>query len=273
MKIYRVVPNGFAIRGWLNNERACSEEIYYSMGYANVPRKTPHKFNNLGCEGKIGKYFFLFVEDAVAIGNSFLSSFHHLSGSTCTILEYDVPEDLIFKHIGYGDYKNGVLPLDLVETFIEKDDLGDNVIKSYDIADIEKEKHFLQAFERFLKLMVNYDSYLEDDIFFYLNHFWIRDLSKVLNNRDEYKSSLLKTPLFCALLDDFCELIPCRFITNKFLLANDEYLFLHPNGEYLGIDLDYSKEQREFKKEFINSLDNPIDKENIRRLLKEKKYI
>ncbi len=275
MKIYRVVPNGFATRGRLNNERACAEEIYYQMGYASTPRKNFHKFNNLDCEGKIGKYFFLFVEDAVAIGNSFLGNFHHLSNSTCTILEYDVPEDLIFKHIGCGDYKNDIFPLDLAETFIEKEDLGDNPINSYDIADIEKEKHFLQAFERFLKLMINYDRYLDDDIYFYLNHFWIGDLSDVLNNMDEYKSSLLKTPLFNAFLNDFRKLIPCHFITGKVLLANN-YLLTHTNGEYLGINLDYSKEQREFKKEIINNLyNNPESKdiENVRRLLKERKYL
>ncbi len=275
MKIYRVVPNGFATRERLNNARTCPEEIYYQMGYASVPRKTPHKFNNLDCGGKIGKYFFLFVEDAVAIGNSFLSNFHHLSSSTCTILEYDVPEDLIFKHIGCGDYKDDIFPLDLAETFIEKEDLGDNPINSYDIADIEKEKHFLQAFERFLKLMINYGRYLDDDIYFYLNHFWIDDLSDVLNNFDEYKSSLLKTPLFNAFLNDFRKLIPCCFITGKVLLANQD-LLTRTNGEYLGTTLDYSKEQREFKKEIINNLyKNPESKdiENVRRLLKERKYL
>ena len=153
MKIYRVVPNSFASGERLKNEKVFSEGIYYSMGYTSIPRKTPHKFNNIKCEDKIGKYFFLFLEDAVAVGNSLIKNFHRLNSSTCTILEYDVPEELIFKHIGYDEYKSDIFPIYLAKTFIEKDDLGNNPLRSYDIADIEKEKYFLQAFERFLKLV------------------------------------------------------------------------------------------------------------------------
>ncbi len=62
------------------------------------------------------------------------------------ILEYDIPIDMIMKHIGYGDYTYDIMPLYLIETFIEKDDFDGTVISSDDIDEHEKQKHLIEDF-------------------------------------------------------------------------------------------------------------------------------
>ena len=53
--------------------------------------------------------------------------------------------------------------------------------------------------------------------------------------------------------------------------GSDEYSEYYQN---LGVRCDFSKEHREFKEELLNNIRKPNpDKEKIRKLLKERKYI
>ena len=120
MKIYRVVPDSFATGERLNaNDKVGSEDIYYKMGYTPFSEKIGrHNFNTLNCENKQGKYFYLFAEDAIQEGSNLINVYHRLGVDTFSVIEYDMPEDIIMKNIGYGDYTHDIMPLYLIESFI-----------------------------------------------------------------------------------------------------------------------------------------------------------
>lgn len=281
MKIYRVVPDSFATGERLNaNEKVGSEDIYYKMGYIPFSDKLArHDYNNLHCEDKQGKYFYLFGEDAIQEGYSLINNYHRLQTDTFSIIEYDVPEDIIMKNIGYGDYTHDIEPIFLVETFIEKWDLGSNIIKSNQIEENEMLRSLILVFKDSLKRMQEYDSYRDKK--FYEGYFAVNSLSSI-NDDEEIKNILLNSKFYHTFSNQQRELIPSAYITGKMLPVNMEFICSSFDDwdEYsayyqkLGVKCDFSTEHREFKKEVLYNLrkSNP-DKEKIKQLLKEKKYI
>lgn len=146
MKVYGGVPNGFmTVQRLDENEKISSEILYYKMEYIPFYSKMwKHDFNTMNCKDLQGKYFYLFAEDTIFEGNKLINNYHRLKADTCLILEYDIPEDIILKHIGYGDYTYDIRTLLLMETFIEKCDFGNNVILSSKIDKIKSRKFSLK---------------------------------------------------------------------------------------------------------------------------------
>lgn len=280
MKIYRVVPDSFATGEKLNTDKkVCSEDIYYKMGYIPFSNKpTRHDYNNLQCEGKQGKYFYLFAEDAIQEGKALINIYHRLRADTFSVIEYDVPEDIIMKNIGYGNYTFDITPLFLAETFIEKCDLGSIVITSDQIEENEMLRNLILAFKDSLKRIQDYGSFAYEDYRFYRDYFFVSSLSSI-NDEEEIKNALVHSAFYRTFLNQQRELILSTFITGKTLPVNMGFVSHALSGfdeysEYyqkLGIRCDFSKEHREFKEELLNSIRKPNpDKEKIRKLLKER---
>ena len=280
MKIYRVVPDSFATGKRLNaNEKVSSEDIYYKMGYIPFSDKPArHDYNNLQCEDKQGKYFYLFVEDAIQEGHSLINVYHRLRADTFSVIEYDIPEDIIIKNIGYGDYKHDITPLFLTETFIEKCDLGNSIINSNQVEENEILGTLMLVFKDSLKRMKEYCFSSYEDNEFYKGYFAVNSLSSI-NDDEKIKNTLLNTKFYHTFLNQQRELISSAYITGKMLSVNMDFVSykLGDWDEYseyyqkLGVRCDFSKEHREFKEELLYNIRkyNP-DKEKIKKLLKEK---
>lgn len=283
MKIYRVIPDSFATGKRMNaNNRVSAEGIYYKMGYIPFSDKPAcHDYNNLRCENKQGKYFYLFAEDAIQEGNSLINTYHRLSADTFLVVEYDVPEDIIIKNIGYGDYTDDIIPLFLAETFIEKNDLGSSTITSNQVKENEILTNLVLVFEDSLKRMQEYGFSSYKDNEFYKDYFNVNSLSSI-NDEEIIKNALLNSEFYRTLLSQQRELVLSTYITGKMLPVNmgfisyelgdwDEYSKYYQN---LGIRCDFSKEHQDFKKELLNNIEKTDpDKEKIKKLLNEKKYI
>lgn len=102
MKIYRAVPDSFVTGKKMNQHFLTGvEDIYYMSGYTSfLGKRGFHDFNNLVIDqNKDGKYFYLFAEDAIEEASKLIRGFHRLSMDTCSLLEYDVPEDMILKKL------------------------------------------------------------------------------------------------------------------------------------------------------------------------------
>lgn len=288
MKIYRTIPDSFSSFANRNyskaNVRIALENIYYRMGYAYFIEKIGcHDFNNLNCEEKIGKYFYLFPEDAILEGSKLLQNYHRLRGSTYLIIEYDVPEEVILKNIGYGDYTSDIMPMYIMETFIEKNDFGNIILSSNQIESDKKNKCLIDALNFFLEnLQGIIGSSTDDDVEYYLDYFKSDNLKVLLSNKSELLSQLLESELYSSFIQQECELVSTPFITTRIAPINREFIFKEL-GDYnkifeyyqtFGIHCDFSQEQKNLKKELLYCVDkDTADKEYIKKLLKEKKYI
>ena len=108
--------------------------------YRDIPlflrKRGGHEFNSLADDlSEEGKYFYLFAEDAIIQGNDLLGKYHRLTIDTFLVVEYDIPKEIILKNIGYGDYTEGINPLYLIESYIERSDLGNKKTTTYAIPD------------------------------------------------------------------------------------------------------------------------------------------
>lgn len=279
MKVYRVVPNCFFTGKKLDNSGKISlESLYYKMGYTSFSSKVKRDdYNSLNCKNYQGKFFYLFAEDAVFEGSSLINGYHRLRANICSILEYDIPEDMIIKHIGYGDYTYDIMPLFLIETFLEKDDFG-SVILSNEIAEDKKLKCLVETLKDSLRIAEEYDSF--EDKNYYKDLFQGFNLSSLTD--EEIMHVLLSKGFYSTFSNQQCELISSPFITGRIIplsmvFLSDKLGNFNEISEYyqkLGIRYEFSKEHQNFKKELLNTIRyDSSDKENIKRLLKEKKYI
>lgn len=283
MKIYRVVPDSFATGKRLNaNEKVSSEDIYYKMGYIPFSNKRArHDYNNLHCEDKQGKYFYLFAEDAIQEGRTLINVYHRLRADTFSVVEYDVPEDIIMKNIGYGDYTHDIMPLFLAETFIEKCDLGSSIITSDQVEKNEILRNLILVFTDSLKRIQEYGFYAYEDNDFYKEYFDVNSLSSI-NDEEKIKNAILNSCFYSTFLNQQRELILSSYITGKTLPVNMRFIS-HELGDWeeyskyyqrLGVRCDFSKEHRAFKEELLNNIGKTDpDREQIKKLLKEKNYI
>ncbi len=279
MKLYRVVPDCFVTGQRLDaTEPVASEALYYRMGYTAFPFDTvKHAFNNLNCEGKQGRYFYLFAEDALLEGSLLINNYHRLRTDTVLVLEYDMTEELVMKHIGYGDYTCSIVPLFLVEAFMEKNDFGPCTILSEQIKEQEKRKYLVEALKDSLQRIIEYGYSASSDMEYYRNLFWVENLAEL--DDETLKSTLLGSRLYYTFLNQPRELIPSPYITNRILPVNRNFMSYEIGNkldEYyqgFGIKCDFSKEQREFKKELLYYLEpESQDKEKVKALLRERKY-
>lgn len=279
MKLYRMVPNCFLTNDESGGiKRINTEDMYYKMGYVSFSdRPKKHSYNSLDCNHLQGKYFYLFPEDAILHGKRLMSGYHRLNSDIWTILEYDVPIDIIMKHLGYGNYTDSIYPLLLIESFIEKNDLGEEASISNTIDQNNLLKFFTNTFVESLDILKEYENYSLRDIKLCQNEFSNVDFSVAMDER-LIKNLLLNSDFYNRFSKQGYTLVASDYITGKMLVVNN--LLFYKIGtrvktlEYyknLGLKCDYSKEHQEYKNELLSLIkESDQDKEAIKKLLKEK---
>ena len=288
MKLYRVVPNIFSYEGRLKCGIASNvEAIYYKLGFASFQGFTVmNKYNNVFDQGekyKMGKFFYLFPEDAIKMGYSLLVNAQRLYNvGSFYVLEYDFPEDLITKHYGYGDYTTNI-PLYLMETYIEKEDFitDEKKIKTpNEISNEEKNQVLVKMLtETIVKQKINTQDLCWYDDFFDRNYG--KELYEFIGNPDNIEQAIKDNII---LLPPKGELIKTSYLTGKTLLIDlettiEKYHNWENASEYfnsLGVRYDVSKEQEHFKQELIEASGingRKKDKEKVLSLLKNRNYL
>lgn len=284
MKLYRIVPNSILTDSTSTDiiNKINIEDIYYKMGYASFSdRHRKHSFNSLNCNNLQGKYFYLFPEDAILHGKRLMSGYHRLDTNIWTILEYDVPTDIVMKHLGYGNYTDSICPLLLIESFIEKNDLGEKAVLSDEIDPNSLLKCLTEVIMESLDILKEYENYSLSDIVLCQNAFSEIDFS-VAMDEESIRNILLNSDFYNTFVKQHYILVASDYITSKMLVVNNR--FFRKLGtrvkicEYyknLGlIECEFSDERQEYKNELLSLIrDDNQDKEIIKRLLKEKKCI
>ena len=285
MKIYRVVPDSFATNGRLNaRELTGVEDIYYRMGYTSfVGKRGFHEFNTIVNHVKEeGKYFYLFLEDAILEGHHLIGGYHRLRMDTFSVLEYDVPEEIIFKNLGYGDYTSDITKNLILETYIQKSDFASNTVSTTELSKEEKLKGILESFKESLVALNEFRFSSLDDIFYYKGLFCDERLDSVIQSPQRLEDVLLSSSLYLLFLREKGELIKSPYLTGKVIPVNLRYISRNLGGfdkaaEYFqnqGFQCDFSLDHKDFKKELLYQLDcDTIDQEKVKSLLKSKNYI
>lgn len=282
MKIYRVVPESLATGKKINQHSLTGvEDIYYMAGYTSfLGKRGFHEFNNIDIDKNIdGKYFYLFAEDAIEEARKLLRGFHHLSLDTCSILEYDIPIDIVLKNIGYGDYTEDIYPWYIVETFIEKDLFGNKTITTAELSDEEKLVYLENSLAETLRRIQEFGFSSFNDCLFYKKLFDTKDLNSVINNSKALAGAIQDSSFYQVFLEEQGELIKSKYNTKKIVPVNSDYLY-HELGDYeeikdyykriYNLNCDFSQDQRDFKDELLKAIKNEKKDEEIKKLLKEK---
>ena len=283
MKIYRVVPDSFATGDRLNaHEKVSPEDIYYRMGYTPFSGKmVRNKANTLNAQNKQGKYFYLFAEDAIQVSYILMHNFHELKADTFSLIEYDVPEDIIVKNIGFGNYTQDIFPIFCMETFIEKSDFGNHVIHSDQIDESTKLKYLLETFKDSLERTQAYGACASSDNEFYMDYFGVNSLSD-LTDEEMIQNALLNSEFYRTFSTQPRELISSPYITGKIAPVNKRFILkkLRDHDKYIeyyqnfGVKCNFSEEHKKYKEELSSQIGSENqDKEKIKELLKEKEYI
>jgi len=285
MKIYRVVPSSLLTNERLNSTNLTGiEDIYYKMGYTSfLGKRGFHVYNNLEISPTDeGKYFFLFFDDALFQGFNLISGFHRLRMDNCSIIEYDIPEDIILKNIGYGDYTEGIFTEYKVETFIKKNELDGEVITTENVSKEQKILTLTDILTEELKQINEYGFSSFDDMNFYINYFRINDLSSLINETEIIKKGIEQSQFYLAFKQEKGEIIKTPYITKKIIPLNMDFISNNLRSdekiiEYyqtMGIDCRISKEHNDFKTELVHCVrTDKKDKQKIKRLLKQARYI
>lgn len=284
MKIYRVIPDTFLTGSRLSSRELTGiEDIYYRMGYTSfLGRYGFHEFNNISEKiTEEGKYFYLFLEDAILEGHQLIGGYHHLRMDTFSLVEYDVPEDLILNKLGYGDYTFDITPKFLLETFIQKSDLGES-ISNTNLSNEEKEVGLLKSFQESLRSLQEVRFSSLSDMFYYKELFCNDKLEDVVDNQERLKDLLVSSSLYRLFLQEKGDIVKSPYITGKIIPVNLRYLERtygnwNKVSEYFqdeGFQCDFSEEQEEFKKELLSQVrQKEVDSEKVKTLLKSKSYI
>lgn len=282
MKVYRVIPDEFVTNRKLEQKSLHGlEEIYYQAGYSSFLGKMGcHDFNNLAKDIKDeGKYFFLFAEDAILEANDLIGGYHRLRMDTCLVVEYDIPEDIILKIIGYGDYTSGLSPWYLIESYVEKGDFGNSIITTDEISIEEKNDFLIKALNESLKRILECKSYA--DMEEYVEYFGWKKLSSIIDNEIEIEKVLKQSYFYHFFINERRQLIHSPYITGKVVPVNMRFLnskfhnYSQIENYYqnMGIVCDFSESQEQCKKELLYYLnqDNQ-NKEKVKELLNQIKY-
>lgn len=285
MKVYRTIPDSFYIQSInaIKNDKRIFEDVYYRMGYISFGQHANHSYNTiykkLSDKERCGKYFFLFIDDAVRNGLSLLNSFHSIyHNNTFIILEYEVPDDLVLKHIGNGDYTSDAFKNYVMECFITKDDLDNGKSASIRISNEKKEKGLTSAFENSLKTIVDYADAAYFEYKFYQEFFNVDDLSKIIHKPNLLASRLIISPFYDAYMNTSSKIIQTSFITGKSIYVNDfvdDYHQLIDKLEPREKRFKDSNDQHHFKQELLyySRQDTVEAKEKIKTLLKERSFM
>lgn len=290
MKLYRVLANSFLSKGRLDETNPTGlEGIYYTMGYTYFrEERCLHAYNNIyKTITEAGKYFFLFFEDALKYGTGLLNCFHQLYNiQSFTIVEYDIPIEIVLKNIGYGDYTDSIIKEYAIETYINQSDLGETKLSTEEISDEQKKSAMINFFNETLKKLNLFQEFSLYDYRYYLKQFE-EDLWKVLEDPKTIERQIIGSPLFKSILFDNRTIVESPFITGTCLQINQEYYYyrfmVSSDSEKIkdyfsrrNICCDFSEEQQSFKNELLyyaGTDGKQKESEEIKKLLKERKYI
>lgn len=277
MKVYRAVLDSFVTNRKLEQKSIRGlEGIYYQAGYSSFVNKMGyHDYNSLAKDiKKEGKYFFLFAEDAIEEANSLIGGYHRLNMDTCLVIEYDIPEEIILKMIGFGDYTDDKHSLYLIESYIEKDDFGNLIITTDEISVEEKTDFLIRALNESLKRILECQSLF--DMIDYLKYFNYKKLESIIDNTEEIANVLINNSFYNSFMDERRQLIQSSYITGKVVPVNrrfwheklKNYKQIEDYFQNKGIDCNFSEEQNKRKKEILYYLqqDNQ-EKEKVKKLL------
>lgn len=220
MLVYRVVPGYWGTRissGWLGGS---SEDAFYDLGYINMP-KGPSYFktgsywggsvNSFTYKHEECKYFFLFPWDALLYSKyiGFNSSFY--SNLEISILEYDIPGDILIKYLGFGYYHDLLVPEFCIPINILKD--NNPIIKEYDEELINKILDRYQ--ERSSTYFEKIKPYLKYELIEKRNHPKTYDYYESLM-KSKNKEELLM--IYEGRLEPLGNSFKCSYITNRYSL-------------------------------------------------------
>lgn len=283
MKVYRVVPDAFLSNRKLDQKSLRGlEGIYYQGGYSSFVGKVKHHdFNSLAEEiNSEGKYFFLFAEDAIQEANYLIGSYHKINMDTCLVIEYDIPEDSIFKMLGYDDYSDDIQSIYLIESYVEKNDFGNPIITTDEISTEEKNEILIKSFNESLKRIIESQSFI--DLIDYREYFGGKKLESIIDNEQEITKVLLSSSLYNSFMNERRQLIKSPYITGKAVPVSARFWderFENTNelSDYyknMGIDCNFSNEQQEYKKEILRYLylDDDQSQEKAKQLLHQMKH-
>ncbi len=281
MKVYRTVPDSFVSNRKLEQKSLRGlEGIYYQAGYSSFVGKIGyHDYNNLSKDIKNeGKYFFLFAEDAIMEANYLISVYHKLNMDTCLVVEYDIPEELILKIIGYGDYSVDIQSLYLIESYVEKGDFGNLIITTNEISIEEKTEILINSLNESLKRILECQSYF--DMLDYIEYFG-KKLESVIDNKQEIEKVLINSCFYNSFISEERQLIQSPYITGKVVPVNtnfwnskfQNYDQIADYYQNIGIDCNFSEKQKQCKREILYYLqqDNQ-DKVKVKELLHQIKH-
>lgn len=284
MKIYRVITNTFTTaRVRLGLTPTALEDIYYDMGYISLlGNASLHKCNNIyeNISGD-GKYFFLFPEDAILIGNQLLKIYHGLFYiDTFLVVEYDVPNELILKNIGYGDYSN-YWSRKILETFIEKEDLGNKIITTDSIGIERKTQSFINRFSDSIQKICDFNIYKQYDFDYYSKVFETDDLNEIKNDRDKISEMLLNSELYRNFINKNLTLVETPYTTGKIIYVNRNYIKkaygeMHNATKYfkqMDIRFDISNKQDGYKNKLLSYVDAEKNIEKVEQMLISRSYM
>ena len=251
MKVYRVAPDIF---DKLRIDSRANEAVFNKGGYAYytwIGEVKNYKEENsiYGGLKEESLYFYLFPEDAIKCGPSFMYS------KMARLIEYDIPEELVVANAGFGVYDPDDIAL---ETAVAYSKLGDIEIAAYDgISDEEKEKMLLDCYQDSRDLQ---------------KHFYGIDMPD--DREDIIKSHSFTHAVSVLRTCGFANVVKTDFLTgNMWGFVSD---MKDKSVEYLkekGMNLDYSsegEERRDFIVRDIKELLNFKSRKEANRIIRER---
>ena len=295
MNLYRVVPNSIICRdrrsGYLSIDETSfigAEDLYYNMGYTSFIDEVDTSGKDLYTglttvpfnKDEKNKFFYLYPDEALQNASSIINYLGNKVGATYCLLVYDFPLDLILKHIGYGNYEGKRRPYAL-ETNIDINDFGTDVLDSSKIESKEKQKVLISFFQQ--SLLTEADTFLEysmdtlDELLKYLNKYGNQCLVKI--NDLSYASEIIQnSKLYHNFLDYNGPVVQNNHITGKNIPINVGWYNRNNNfgGDKFvqdffashGINVTLDSESYKQRDEIIEQINRePQDKDKIGKLL------
>lgn len=270
MKVYRLIPNSFVNGtneenfGIYCNDFLGAEDIYYKLGYVSFANKIGVANNQwTNDESKHGKYFFLFLEDAIDEAINFMQGQHELIGNVYNIVVYDIPLEMILDNI------EGIWYYNLrIQSFIPIKYFGNPINPS----ELTEEKKLTTSIEMFKETILreshrayNYETIKPYSVILGMD---IREtekyLLKLLDDQEQLKNMIIQSPLFKELNQNAVTLytpdfdLQIMFPFNGYLKRKNKKDYVININNYLkdvGITYEYDMEYlKETKKEIISLL-------------------
>ena len=294
MKVYRLIPDSFTIckncviTGLSENETICTEDIYYNMGYLTLSDKK-YLYSNTAIKmlfdakngdlDKMGKYFYIFPEDAVIYGRYLLTGFNKFHVEGDRLVEYDIPDELIMKYYGYGTYEGDD---DAAECYITEDNFEGEVISSNEVSIEDKRKSLIKTLKQTLNSLIEFKDkdyfYYSDDweTYIYFSDFFnVKELSEIINDDGKLEEKLFNSAFYESFVKKEIAMVKTSYITNKSLslpLNATHYPFGHSHEDYFkekGFNVDFGDKHYYFRREMTNYVSSSMDEKEKKEVIKE----